>query len=53
MASKHCNDPEPFIEYSNDINDTHENIDEQNPYKKCKIMIVFDIILDLLSNKIF
>ena len=41
-----------FIEYSNDIDDIHKNIEEYNPNKKQKILIVFDdLIADMLSNK--
>ena len=40
-----------FIEYSNDLDDIYKNIEEYNPNKKCKILIVFDTIADMLSNK--
>ena len=41
-----------FIEYSNDMNDTYKSIEEYNPNKKRKKLIVFDgMIVDLLSNK--
>ena len=44
---KHFNDPKAFIEYSND-----ENIEEYNPGKKRKVLIVFDdIIADMINNK--
>ena len=48
-----CRDPKAFIEYSNDMNDAYQKIDEYNPIKKkCKILIVFyDMITDILSNK--
>ena len=46
------NDSKTFIEYSNDMDDTYENIEGYNPNKKHKILIVFDdIIADMLSNK--
>ena len=49
---KYFNDSKAFIEYSNDIDDVFKNIEEYNPYKKCKILIVFDdMIVDILSNK--
>ena len=39
------------MEYSNDIN-IYQNIEEYNPNKKQKILIVFgDMIPDMLSNK--
>ena len=41
-----------FIEYSNDMDDIYKNIEEYNPNKKQKILIVFDdSIADMLSNK--
>ena len=41
-----------FIEYSNDMDDIHKNIEEHNPNKKLKILITFDdMIADMLSNK--
>ena len=49
---KHVNDSKAFIEYSNDMNDVYENIEEYNPNKKRRILIVFDdMITDTLSNK--
>ena len=41
-----------FIEYSNDMDDIYISIEEYNPNKKQKILILFDeIIADMLSNK--
>ena len=43
---------EGFIEYSNDMDNIYKNIEECNPDKKRKILIVFDnMITDKLSNK--
>ena len=40
------------IEYSNDMDDIYKNIEEYNPNKKRKTLIVFDdTIADMLSNK--
>ena len=36
------NDPKAFIEFSNDIDNVYERIDEYNRKEKCKILIVFD-----------
>ena len=48
----HFNDPKAFIEYSNDMHDVYKNIDEYNPYKENKILIVFDdTIADMIHNK--
>ena len=52
IGLKHFNDPKAFIEYSNDIQDVYKNIDEYNPGKKGKILIVFDdMITDMIHNK--
>ena len=46
------NDPKPFIEYSNDMRGVYKNIDEYNPDKENKILIVFDaMIADMIHNK--
>ena len=52
--TKHLNDPNAFIECSNTMNDLYENIDDYNPNRKRKILIVFDdMIADIMSNKKF
>ena len=49
---KHFNDPKAFIEYSNDMHDVYKNIDEYNPNKENKILIVLDdMIADMIHNK--
>ena len=35
------NDSKAFIEFSNDMDDNYENIEEYNPNKKQKILILF------------
>ena len=48
----HFEDPKAFIEYSNDMQDVHKNIDDYNPRKKSKVLIVFDdMIADMINNK--
>ena len=48
----HFNDPKAFIEYSNDMHDVYKNIDEYNPDKENKILIVFDdMIADMINNR--
>ena len=48
----HFNDPKAFIEFSNDMRDVYKNIDEYNPGKENKILIVFhDKIADMIHNK--
>ena len=48
----HFNDPRAFIEYSNDMHNAYKNIDEYNPDKENKILIVFDdMITDMIHSK--
>ena len=54
VGIKHLNDSKAFIECSNTMNDVYENIDNYNPNKKRKILIVFDdMIADIMTNKEF
>ena len=47
----HFKDPKVFIEYSNDMYDVYKNIDDYNPDKENKILIVFDdMIADMIHN---
>ena len=49
---KYLNDPKAFIEYTINVDCIYKNIEEYNPNKNRKILIVFeDIIADLVSNK--
>ena len=49
---KHFNDPKAFIEYSNDMHNIYENIDEYNTDKERKTLIAFDdMIADMINNK--
>ena len=49
---KHFNDSKAFIEYSNDMHDVYKNINNYNPDKENKILIVFDdMIADMINNK--
>ena len=51
---KRLNDSKAFIEYSNTMNDVYKNIDDYNPNRQRKILIVFDdMIADIMSNKKF
>ena len=48
----HFDDPNAFIEYSNDMQDVHKNINDYDPRKKRKVLIVFDdMIADMINNK--
>ena len=47
----HFNDAKAFMEYSNDMQDVYKNIEEYNPIKKRKVLIVFDdMIADMINN---
>ena len=49
---KYLNDSNAFIECSDTMDDVYENIDDYNPSRKRKILIVFDdMIADIMSNK--
>ena len=51
---KNYNDPAAFIEYSNTMDDGYSNVDNYNPKRKRKILIVFDdMIADIMTNKKF
>ena len=52
VGINHFNDPKAFIEYSNDMRNVYKNIDDYNPDKENKILIVFDdMIADMIHNK--
>ena len=52
VGINHFNNPKAFIGYSNDMHDVYKNIDEYNPDKENKILIVFDdMIADMIHNK--
>ena len=49
---KYFNDSKAFVEYSNDMDDIYKSIEEYNPIKKQKTLIVSDdMIADMLRNK--
>ena len=51
---KNLNDQGTFIEYSNIMDDAYTNIDDYNPKRKRKFLIVFDdMIADIVTNKNF
>ena len=52
VSIDHFSDPNAFTEYSNDMHDVYKNIDDYNPDKENKILIVFDdMIADMIHNK--
>ena len=51
---KNLNDSKAFIECSNTMDDIYENINDYNPNRRRKILIVFDdMIADIMTNKKF
>ena len=51
---KYLNNPNAFIECSNTMDGVYENINDCNPSRKRKILIVFDgMIADIMINKEF
>ena len=45
-------DPRAFIEYSNDMQGVYKNIEDYNPGKKRKMLIVFDdMIADMINSR--
>ena len=52
VGINHFNDPKAFTEYSNDMHNVYKIIDDYNPDKENKILIVFDdMIGDMIHNK--
>ena len=53
-AIQHLTDSNAFIECSSAMGDVYENIDEYNPNRQRKILIVFDdMIADIMTSKTF
>ena len=51
---KHLDNPNAFIVCSNTMDDVYEDIDNYNPKRNKKVLIVFDdMIADIMSNKKF
>ena len=49
---KHFTEPKAFTEYSNIMDDVYKNIDDYNPDKENKTLIVFkDMIADMIHNR--
>ena len=53
-GTKHLNNLNAFIECSNTMDDVYENINDYNPIRKRKKLIVFDdMIADIMTNRRF
>ena len=51
---KNLNDPHAFVEYSNDMNDVLENINDYNKNRDKKVLIIFDdMIADIMRSEKF
>ena len=52
MGIENLKNPKAFIDYSQTIDDVYENLEDFNPAKKGRVLIVFaDMIVDMESNK--
>ena len=52
VGNKYFNDPTAFIEYSNDMDDVFTNINNYNPKRNKKILLIFnDMIADIMTSK--
>ena len=52
VGIKNFKNPKEFIYYSQTIDDVYENLEDYNPTKKRRVLIVFDdMIADMKSNK--
>ena len=51
---KYLDDPKPFIEYSAYMDDVYNDINDYNPTRKRKILIVLDdMIANIMTNNNF
>ena len=54
MGIKNLNVPHAFMEYSNDMNDVLENINNYNENRGKKVLIIFDdMIADIMRSEKF
>ena len=54
VGIKNLNDPHAFIEYSNDMNDVLENINNYSKNRDKKVLIIFDdMIADIMGSEKF
>ena len=54
VGIKHFNDPDSFIEGSTMMDNIYENINDYNPSRERKILVVFDdMIADIMTSKKF
>ena len=53
VGIKNLNDPYPFMEYSNDMNDVLENINNYNKNRDKKVLIIFDHMIAIIRSEKF
>ena len=53
VGINHFKDPKAFLEYSNDMRNVYKNIDNYNPDKENKVLIVFDDMINSIVAKLF
>ena len=54
VGIKHLNNPKAFTQYRQNMDDVYNNINDYNPNRKRKKLIVFhDMIADIITNKKF
>ena len=54
IGIKHLNDSKAFREYSQSKDDAYDDLNEYNPARKRRILILFDdIIADIMTNEKF
>ena len=52
VGIENLKNPKAFIDYSQTIDDVYENLEDYNPTKKRRVLIVFDdMIADMEYNK--
>ena len=52
VGLNYFNDPKAFMKYSNDMRHVYKKIEDYNPDKKIKLLIIFDdVIADMINNK--
>ena len=53
-GNKNLNDPNVFIEYFNSMDGVYDDINDYNPKRKRKVLIIFDnMTADVMTNKKF
>ena len=53
VGIKHLNNPNAFIECTNTMDEVYDSINDYNSNRRRKILIVFDMIADIMTNKKF